>query len=46
MENKSDTGKVWGDVLKVWGDTVIQNQLASLDCGIILRRETKKLSIC
>ena len=41
--NKSDTGKVWGDVLNVWGDYSISKPIGEgLDCGHYLQEEKPK----
>ena len=41
--NKSDTGKVWGDVLKTWGEYSISKPIGEgLDCGHYLQEEKPK----
>ena len=41
--NKSDTGKVWGEVLKVWGNySSIKPLGEGLDCGHYLQEEKPK----
>ena len=41
--NRSDTGKVWGDVLNVWGDYSFSKPIGEgLDCGHYLQEEKPK----